>query len=69
MQNEERLLADIVEVGHRLHSRAYIASNDGNIRARLGNDRLLTAPKGVSKGFIPQPLEDVLPIGKSGSKG
>ena len=47
MQNEERLRADIVEVGHRLHRRAYIASNDGNISAWLGNDRLLTTPKGV----------------------
>ena len=52
MQNEERLRADIVEVRHRLHSRAYIASNDGNISAWLGNDRLLTTPKGVSKGFM-----------------
>ena len=52
MKNEERLRADIVEVGRRLHSRAYIASNDGNISVRLGDDRLLTTPKGVSKGFM-----------------
>ena len=52
MKNEERLRADIVEVGRRLHVRAYIASNDGNVSVRLGNDRLLTTPKGVSKGFM-----------------
>ena len=52
MQHEERLRADIVEVGRRLHARAYVASNDGNISARVGEDRLLTTPKGVSKGFM-----------------
>ena len=52
MQHEERIRADIVEIGRRLHSRAYVASNDGNISARLGDDRLLTTPKSVSKGFM-----------------
>ena len=52
MQMEEHLRADIVEVGRRLHARAYVASNDGNISVRLGVDRLLTTPKGVSKGFM-----------------
>jgi len=50
--SEESLRADIVEVGRRLHERAYIASNDGNISARLDVDLLLTTPKGVSKGFM-----------------
>ena len=52
MQEEDRLRAAIVEIGQRLHSRAYVASNDGNISARLGDARLLTTPKGVSKGFM-----------------
>ena len=52
MRQEEQLRADIVEVGRRLHSRAYVASNDGNISVRLSDDRLLTTPKGVSKGFM-----------------
>jgi L-fuculose-phosphate aldolase len=50
--SEEHLRADIVEIGRRLHERAYIASNDGNISVRLGDDLLLTTPKGVSKGFM-----------------
>ena len=49
---EEQIRADIVEAGRRLYARAYIASNDGNISARLDNDRLITTPKGVSKGFM-----------------
>ena len=52
MRQEEQLRAEIVEVGRRLHSRAYVASNDGNISVRLSDDRLLTTPKGVSKGFM-----------------
>ncbi len=52
MHPEERFRADIVEVGRRLHARSYVASNDGNISIRVDNDRLLTTPKGVSKGFM-----------------
>ncbi|MBI2188157.1 MAG: class II aldolase/adducin family protein [Acidobacteria bacterium] len=49
---EEQIRADIVEAGRRLYARAYIASNDGNISARLDERRLVTTPKGVSKGFM-----------------
>ena len=52
MQCEERLRADIVEIGRRLHARGFVASNDGNISVRLDGDRLLTTPTGVSKGFM-----------------
>ena len=52
MNREEQLRADIVEIGRRLHARAYVASNDGNISVRLDDERLLTTPKGVSKGFM-----------------
>ena len=52
MNAESSLRADIVEVGRRLHERAYVASNDGNISVRLDGGRLLTTPKGVSKGFM-----------------
>jgi len=50
--SEERLRSDIVEVGRRLHERAYVASNDGNISVRLDGDLILTTPKSVSKGFM-----------------
>lgn len=52
MNNEERLRADIVEIGRRLHARSYVASNDGNISIRVDVDRLLTTPRSVSKGFM-----------------
>ena len=49
---EEQIRADIVEVGRRLYARSFIASNDGNISVRLDEQRLITTPKGVSKGFM-----------------
>ena len=52
MSTEELKRSEVVEVGRRLHERAYVASNDGNISVRLDDGRLLTTPKGVSKGFM-----------------
>ena len=52
MSSEESKRADIVEIGRRLHERGYVASNDGNVSVRLDADRLLTTPRGVSKGFM-----------------
>src|SRR5688500_7383516 len=51
-RREEQLRAEIVEAGRRLYARAFIASNDGNISARLDGQRLITTPKSVSKGFM-----------------
>jgi L-fuculose-phosphate aldolase len=49
---EEQLRADIVEAGRRMYARGYVASNDGNISARVDERRLITTPKSVSKGFM-----------------
>jgi L-fuculose-phosphate aldolase len=48
----DRLRADIVEIGKRLYTRGYCASNDGNITIRFADDRILTTPKSVSKGYM-----------------
>lgn len=50
--NLAQLKADIVEVGRRLYARGFVASNDGNITIRFAEDRLLTTPANVSKGFM-----------------
>ena len=50
--HEEQLRLDIVEVGRRLWTRGFVASNDGNISVRLPGDRLLMTPTSVSKGFM-----------------
>ena len=46
---EEQLRAEIVEVGRRMNARGYVASNDGNISARLDDRRLITTPRSVPK--------------------
>ncbi|HUF48831.1 MAG TPA: class II aldolase/adducin family protein [Vicinamibacterales bacterium] len=40
---------DIVEVGRRLWTRGFVASNDGNISVKVAPDRLLMTPASVSK--------------------
>ena len=60
---EEQLRADIVELGRRLWTRGYVASNDGNISVRLDESRILTTPKSVSKGFMTPDMMVVTDLG------
>jgi L-fuculose-phosphate aldolase len=50
--NEWHLKQLILDVGKRLWQQGFIAANDGNITIRLDDNRLLTTPTGVSKGFM-----------------
>lgn len=51
---------DIVEAGRRVYQRGYVASNDGNISARVDEKRVIITPTGVSKGFMdPEDLVEV----------
>lgn len=52
MDNELEQKKLIVEIGKRMWTRGYVASNDGNITVKLNEDKLLTTPTGVSKGFM-----------------
>ena len=49
---EARLRRDLVEVCRRLHERRLIGAGEGNVSCRLGRDRLLVTPSGVSKGHL-----------------
>jgi L-fuculose-phosphate aldolase len=42
----------LVEIGRRVWTRGYVAANDGNFSVRLSENRILTTPTGVSKGFM-----------------
>jgi len=46
------LKKQIIHVGRRVYERGYVASNDGNISARIDDKRVLITPTGVSKGFM-----------------
>ncbi len=58
-RQEAQLRQEMVRVGQLLHLRGYVAATDGNMTVRLGDDRLLVTPSGVSKGFM-QPDQMIL---------
>jgi L-fuculose-phosphate aldolase len=61
----QALKRDIVEIGRRVYQRGYVASNDGNISARLDANRVLITPTGVSKGFMK--IEDIIMVDMNGN--
>lgn len=56
----------IVEVGRLTYQKGWVAANDGNISVRLGDDRILATPTGVSKGMMKP--EDLILCDLDGSK-
>jgi L-fuculose-phosphate aldolase len=51
-KNIKSLRNEIVIAGSRAYKRGYVASNDGNLSARIDDKRILITPTGVSKGFM-----------------
>ena len=49
---EHSLRREIADVCRRLYDRFYLVATDGNVSARLGEDRLLATPAGANKGFL-----------------
>jgi L-fuculose-phosphate aldolase len=50
--SEHELGQEMVRVGRLLWERGYVAATDGNLSVRIGSERLLVTPSGVSKGFL-----------------
>ncbi len=46
------LSSEIIEIGHRLHLRGWLAAADGNISYRIADDNILITPSGKHKGFL-----------------
>ena len=61
---EEEARRQIVEAGKRLCERFFVASNDGNISARLSKDELLITPTSMNKGDVT--LEQILKVDMQG---
>jgi L-fuculose-phosphate aldolase len=61
---ESEARRQIVEAGKRLHDRFFVASNDGNISARLSESEILITPTSVNKGDVT--AEDILKIDLQG---
>lgn len=51
-RNYAKICDDIILAGKRMYDRGFVASNDGNISARVENNLIIITPTGVSKGFI-----------------
>ena len=50
--NLHQIKQDILEAGRRLYDKGYVVSNDGNISARIGDDRIVATPTGLCKGTL-----------------
>ncbi|MFA6309625.1 MAG: class II aldolase/adducin family protein [Clostridia bacterium] len=51
-KEESKLKEQICEIGRRLYQNGFVASNDGNISAKISENEFLITPTGVSKGFM-----------------
>jgi L-fuculose-phosphate aldolase len=49
---EPELRRRLVEICHRLYRQGLIAAGDGNVSARIDDERILVTPTGFHKGFI-----------------
>ena len=46
----------ILDVGRRLYHSGFVASNDGNITCKVGDNAIWATPTGVSKGFMTEEM-------------
>ena len=55
----------ICEIGHRVWQLGWVAANDGNISVKIGENRFLATPTGISKSFlVPEMIIEVDGEGK-----
>lgn len=67
MSTSEKIIrSNIVAIGRLMYENRWIAANDGNISARLENNRFLSTPTGVSKGLMSP--EDLVVVNEDGKK-
>lgn len=48
--SEAMLRKQICDIGNKMYEKGFVAANDGNISARLGDKFVIVTPTGVSKG-------------------
>lgn len=65
-RSEYALREEIVRIGKLMWEKNFIAAGDGNLSVRVGADRLLCTPSGLSKGFLN--AEQLLVIDMQGNK-
>lgn len=50
--SEKEAKKAIIDIGQRMYVRNFVATNDGNISIRTGENEVWATPTGVSKGFM-----------------
>ncbi|HZS10212.1 MAG TPA: class II aldolase/adducin family protein [Blastocatellia bacterium] len=50
--DEQKIREEIVAIATRCYDRGLLVAGDGNISVRVGPDRLIATPSGVSKGWM-----------------
>ena len=63
---EWQIKKQMCEIGYRIWQRGFCAGNEGNHSVRVGADRVLCTPTGISKGFL-RP-EDICAIDMDGNQ-
>src|ERR1700690_240925 len=52
MASERQYRREMVAFGQMLHQRGYVAATDGNLSARLDDERIMVTPTGMSKSML-----------------
>lgn len=52
MVDEQKVKEQIVQIATRCYDRGLLVAGDGNISVRVGDNRLIATPSGVSKGWM-----------------
>jgi L-fuculose-phosphate aldolase len=63
---EPELRRHLVAICHRMYRQGYIAAGDGNVSAKLDDERILVTPSGFHKGFIGE--DDLIVVDPHGRK-
>jgi len=63
---EQQLRRDMVRIGRMMSEKGWLAACDGNLSARLPNNRILITPAGACKGILEE--EDPIVCGLDGQK-
>jgi L-fuculose-phosphate aldolase len=66
MGTEREHRQEIVYFGKQLYDRCFVAATDGNISVRVGHDRVLVTPTGMSKGMMRE--DDLVVVTSTGVK-
>jgi L-fuculose-phosphate aldolase len=66
MINHSEAKEEIIRIGRLLHQKGFIAASDGNISIKVGNEKIITTPTGLSKGFLTK--DQLVVIDRKGKK-